>query len=324
MFEPAINLLWKAVVWLAMLYGLNMIASMGHIVPSQMPWDEHTAGVTVAGVGRKVELEDWQWRYLFLWIFGSVWIVEVVNAAGQFALSHAVVMFTLNRDDSCRTMPLIVGYCNAFLFHLGTLAFAGFVIGVLKILTAVAAWISKQAHNPDGTPNMAVRAACCCCALCLKCLQRIMRMTNELAYVDTVIRGTSYPRAAKNVFKMFITYPGDLIVSTSMAKAVRNIGTVVIGGCGTWLAHWALTSKWFMSAMASVMKGSSSVLYTSSILGSTIASGMICFGISATFMVSFNQVANTLTYCIIWRKHCGVDATDLESDDEGESYERMS
>lgn len=325
LFEPAVNLFWKVVFWCALIYGMNMIASMGDIVPTESPFEvAHTAGVSMSGVGRKVQLENWMWRNLFLWILGSVWLTELVDSAGSYAISHAVVMFTLNKDESCRSMPLIVGYCNAFIYHLGTLAFASFIIGVLKILTAIAAFIAKQAHNPDGTPNVAVKAACCCCTLCLSCLQKIMRMMNETAFVDTAIRGTSYPRAAKNVFKMFLKYPGDIAISHSMAVAVRNIGTVVIGGFGTWVSYWCLTSKWFMSSVDTVLSGSSALLYTSSVAGSTAASAIVCFGVAASFMMSFNQVANTLIYCLIWRKECGLDTADLEDDDDDQGrYQEM-
>merc|ERR1712007_388861 len=191
---------------------------------------------------------------------------------------------------------------NAITFHLGTLAFGGFVLGVLRVLTGVCAFVAKQAHNPNGSANMAVKAACCCCTCVLGFLRNIMEMTNEMVYVDVVIQGTNYIKASKNVFKMLTQNPETVAMVRGMTKAVRTLGTCAIGSIGTYTAYWILTNPWLHSTMDTVLKGSASMFYTSNVLGATFASAIICFGIGGSFMMAFDQIADTFAYCILWRK----------------------
>merc|ERR1719183_1131164 len=97
--------------------------------------------------------------------------------------------------------------------------------------------------GPDGQTNTAVKTACCCCTCCLTCIRDLMQMTNEMAYCDVVIQGSGYVTATKNVFKMMARYPADVALVQAMTKAVRILGTISIGGLGTYISHWVLTSE---------------------------------------------------------------------------------
>merc|ERR1712187_393826 len=147
-------------------------------------------------------------------------------------------------------------------------------------------------------------------------MREILEMTNEMAYVDTMIRGTGYIKACSNVFHMLALHPETVAIVRSMTKAVRFLGTVLIGGSGTYVSHLILTSRLHNNPLDSLQHSSpeSSVLYSSSILGTTIASALICFGVAASFMISFDQIMDTLAYCIFWKKACGVAFDDIFND----------
>merc|ERR1712048_1021226 len=147
-------------------------------------------------------------------------------------------------------------------------------------------------------------------------MRDILEMTNEMAYVDTMIQGTSYIKACSNVFHMLALHPETVAIVRGMTKAVRFLGTVLIGGTGTYVSHFVLTSRLHNNPLGAMQHSSpeSSVLYSSSILGTTIASATICFGIAASFMISFDQITDTLAYCVFWKKACGVPCEDVFDD----------
>eukprot|EP00928_Gymnodinium_smaydae_P015248 TRINITY_DN15604_c0_g1_i1.p2 TRINITY_DN15604_c0_g1~~TRINITY_DN15604_c0_g1_i1.p2 ORF type:complete len:667 (+),score=161.38 TRINITY_DN15604_c0_g1_i1:226-2001(+) len=309
MLEPVMSLCLKAIIFYWLLYGMAYVASQGEIVPATSPMDT-SAGVAISGVMRKIQFESWMYTHILIWVFGSVWIYEMVIALSQYSVSHAVVIYHLNRDESCRIAPLSVGVLNGLVWHLGTLAFGSFVIGVLRCLTAVCAFIAKQTRAEDGSTAVAAKVACCCCSCCLKFLTNVMRMTNEMAYVDVAIQGSDYPEACKNVAKLTLEHPMVVANITGMTKAIRLLGTTTIGFLGTGFAYWLFTSKWLSVELNTLVKGTAVVVHTSSTLGATIAAALISFGIGTSFMVSFDTITDTLAYCILWQKHLNPDAGD--------------
>lgn len=322
--EPVARLFMYIVVLYQCFDGVLFITSMGHVVPSQAPLQSNT-GLSVSGIGRHVEMENWQIYYLAYWAFGSLWLVELVTALGQYALSHAVVLFTLNKDESCRCLPLTQGYLNGIMFHFGTLAFGSFVIGVMKALTMVAAYLGRQVTNQDGTMNMAVKAACCCCLCCLHCLKDLMEMVNEMVYVNTAIQGHSYITSAKEVVRMITKYPETVAMIQGMTRAVRYLGTTIIGALGTYLAYCLLTTSFMENTLSFQLQETAPELHASTVWGLVIASGLISVSIGNAFMVTFDTIADTICYCVLWQQEKGVgedgyDAVEayskLDSDDD--------
>jgi len=318
---PVIQLVVQGVVIAIFLHGLGWVVSMGDIVSSATPINA-LSGVSVSGVGRSLKLQDWQWAYLFAWVFGGVWIIETFVALGQYAISYAVVIYTLNKDELENPMKrwciLCSGYSNGLIYHMGTMAFGGFIIGVLKIFTAFLSWLAKQANDGGKKTvyNRVVSGIFCCCSCCCSFLTEVMEKINEMVYVDCAIQSSNYIGAATNVADMIKKYPASLSMGRGIVGAIRMLGTLALGAGGTLLAYWILTSAVVSKSLDSMSTGASSSLYTSSITGTTVASAMICFVFSGTFMTAFDQVSNAMIYTMLYRKvHFGIDFGDFFGDD---------
>merc|ERR1712217_541817 len=121
-------------------------------------------------------------------------------------ISHAVVVFAC--FQTAEWFPMLHGYFAGLVFHLGTLAFGGFVIGCLKIV-AFGLWFATRQSTSDRNHRRAAVAAvcCCCCTYCVACVEHLMTMVNDLVYTDVALQGTDYPEATENVVQVTASNP---------------------------------------------------------------------------------------------------------------------
>jgi len=308
LLQPLITILLKLSAFAALLYGLFWIMSLGEVTTTSPL--QTKSGLSISGMHRSMQFTDWQKYWIAIFVFGIVWVLETITALSQFAICHAVVKYSLFQKKEC--LPLARGFFNGLVFHLGTLAFGGFIIGALKIITAICAYVSKQATNPDGSQNKVVKVLCCCIICCLMCLTHIVELLNEMVYVDVSIRGTSYVSAAKNVVKMLVANPVTFATVHGATSFVRFLGIAVIGGGGTYLTYLYLEHPFSLSAEDEALVASP-MLDSSTRIGTTVAAGFICFAVSHAFMVIFDNCADALMYCILWKKSKNIDVDHPES-----------
>lgn len=295
LLQPLIHSLVVMGTLLSLIYGFAWLLSAGKVVPDGEPLIQ--GGFQISGVHRTLVFTPAQWGFLAYWGFGFVWILETVNALGQFAISHAVVRFAVFDEVEC--CPMLHGYWNGLTRHLGTLAYGGFIIGCLKILAAVISFIVRQAQAQGDAEGAVVQCICCCCLQLALCLEQVLAMVNDLVYTDVALRSTSYSTAASNVVQIAKTNPLTYASIKGSATSVRFLGVTVIGGIGTFLSYQTLASTALHQDLQDIFEGVSSMLATSSILGTTAAAGLICFYTAIAFMMVFYQTTYSLMYCTL-------------------------
>jgi len=282
------------------LYGLGWIISCGRVVTSN-PMDDLIGGgaVSVSGLKRHIEFDSNLYWLCAYWVFGMIWIHEVITALGKMAISHAVVVYEFYGHSKC--LPLSRGYANGICWHLGTLAFGGFVIGVLKVLAMIASYIANQSKEGGGVGNTVKKAVCCCCMCCLNCLIKLAEMVNEMVYVDVVIEGHDYMSACAAVIKLVTKDPFVFGIVAGATAVIKYLGIAVLGVGGTYLCHFLLTNPSVAESALGQVGAPDGMLATSSVLGATIGAGVICFCISSAFMMVFDTTADTLAYATMWK-----------------------
>jgi len=277
---------------LCLLYGFAWLLSTGQVVPDTLPAQE--GGLEVEGLQRSIRFAGWQWACIGYWVFGIMWVVETMHALGQFAISHAVVVRTC--IGVSEPFPLLHGYSAGIVFHLGTLAFGGFIVSCLKFVVILLSFLVRQTSDESGAPSLVGRIVCCCCISSVACVERVLIMVNDLIYTDVALRGAGYVDAANNVVRVGATNPGAYVALKGSVVAVRMLGVSIIGGLGTLLSYQVLASTPLHDSVDTIFPSASSMLVTSSILGTTVASGVICLLIGKAFMTVFCQTTHTLMY----------------------------
>jgi len=236
--------------------------------------------------------------------FGAIWLFFTITALGQYVVSYATVVYKLG--GTVWSFPLLHGYWNWILYHLGTCAFGAFVIGFAKVIFVIIEFLVKQTKNTDGSTSEACMVMGACITCCLGCMTELMQWLNELVYADCAINASDYPDAAKNVISTVAVNPVTYGLVKASTQVVRFLGIVFITCSGTALAYFMQSDKSLHSLMQT------GGLAASNMLGITGAACTICFCTSLAFMNVFQQAAETVMYCIIWQqKHGKAGAHDV-------------
>lgn len=305
LMQPVWQLLIHFACFAFSLYGLFWIMSLGKVVTTNAMNDPSVGlPVDVQGMYRTFHFTQQQWYMLFAWGFGAVWIYEFVNCFGQYAVAHAVVVRTFMKHSS-DWFPLIHGYQNALIYHVGSLAIGSFIMGVLRVFTLVCSYLGRQSGGKDSKPNVVGRILFCCCGCLLECMTHIMELVNETIWVEMALSGRSYVRSAWRVVKVIATNPLTIATVSATVAIVKFMGFVSVVCSGTMISYAVLSNPeqvaFYFSAGAEFMElkgveGVGKSLQTSNVMGLTVMSGIVCATVSVSFLNVYGMAAQTIAY----------------------------
>lgn len=325
LFQPFVHTVFASVIFAALLYGLATVLSLGDVSSKTQSLEGYDIPMS-----RTFKFTTEQKWLLAFWIFGMVWVLETLAAAGQFAVAHAVVVKTVCEKRHC--FVLVHGYCSALFFHLGSVAFGGFIIGVLAVITWTLAFLARFSKAKDGKVNKIVKCCCICCTCCFACCKQVMEMANQLAYADICIEGCAYHTAIEHVVQMALRNPATFAVVHGCTAIVKYLGVISITGSAAVSTYFLITSQVLQKNINSFVHDSASFLHEhgvvatadvakslneykdamsaiagSSAIATTIIAGCIGLVISLVFMHVFSICSDTLMYCILWKQENGFD-----------------
>jgi hypothetical protein len=293
LLQPLFHSFLVVILVFALVNGFALLVSNGKAVPMSPPFQ--SSGLQIAGIQRNFELSSFQWACLFSWILGFVWIFEALRSVGQFAISFAVVSFSF--QGKTESYPILKGYAVGLSYHLGTVCFGGIVAGYLQLITIIFRCFLRHADSNSARKASTSQVLSACCDYCSSCIDYLESMVNDLVFTDIALQSSSYLQAARNVSELAV---GRQLMYDSIKTStimVRTLGMTVLGVGGTSLSYYALVTTDFHLSLERIFYSSSSMLSTSHILGTTIASGFICFQIAHAFLLLFSQISSSLLYC---------------------------
>jgi len=263
---------------------------------------EQYAAMTVpgapSGILRSFSYSDDEWKLIFLYIFIIYWVLELANATSQFVLAYIVQSwyFTPMQDGVKHDIPnctLITGYCVAWMYHMGSLAYGSFIIAVTRLVRLILSQIVKQAKG-DGNAALACVAAALGC--CVYCFQKCMEFINKNAYMDIAVNSNNFCTAAYNAFWFIVKSMPEIATLNGACWIFMVAGVGSITGASCYVCFMAVgyfdvyvdpTSAWYVSDKVTV----------------TAFGGFIAFIVSYSFMTVFDMVADTILFCFVVEKN---------------------
>jgi hypothetical protein len=290
LLEPVLGAAIKLFLLIGLLYGFAWLVTIGKI-ESAVIGSGMGGSPQVSGVGRSFTYTEDEQRMLLLWIFGIFWIMEVCDACQQFTVSYAVVLwyYKPKADDGDKKgpwFPVVRGFFNAVAFHLGTLAFGGLLIAVVRMIQLVM-WLVKKNAEREGNQVCACIMKCCIC--CLECFKKSLEYLNKNAYIDVAIHSSNFCQAAYHVFNFIKDHASDIVVLNAWTWIIQVGGILCITSAGGYGTYMLITNVDRWASDTSKNHVSEPTLLA-------MLAGLFSFCVSAVFMWVFDQCIDTVLY----------------------------
>lgn len=267
---------------------------------------------------------DSQTQQMFVyWLFGFFWIAEFCSSVGFMVVAFCFALWffapmkkptepteedidpspseeepTEEEEGPARELtrwPIMTGLKLTVCHHLGTVAFGSLIIAVIQMLRIALEYIEKQKRMMTGgtdEPNPLWKFVFCCLRCCLWCLEKCMKALNKIAYIVTVVNGTSFCSSACHAMELLVANISWFAIVSGISTCMLLFGKfacalITAGLCGWWCTY----------------------LDVSSILFPTLCCLIIAYIIAALFAEVYEMGVDTMLVCFleIEDKECDGD-----------------
>eukprot|EP01083_Nonionella_stella_P026564 73160_1 len=164
-----------------------------------------------------------------LWVHETLWYFSYLSLAGGIAQ-----WVTSPKNVNCGFM-FRSAFRSAY-YHLGTCAFAGFILSCVKVLRTVARYIHSKM---SGQANQAAQAIMTCVECFLACLQTIVDKLNRYALVMTALDGSNLLTSGSKVLVLFAKNMARVAAMSWVSAKILLAGMLIVPA-----ASGALTAIW--------------------------------------------------------------------------------
>jgi hypothetical protein len=172
-------------------------------------------------------------RYIFdlrflLSLFVYLWVSAFLVACTQTIVAGAVGVwfFTDREKSSTLKQPVFaISIKNAFLYHIGSMAFGAFILAIVQTIKWVLRWLQEQAKAQK---NKIMEIIICLLQYLIVCFEKCVKFMNKNAYIQVALRGTNFCRSAKNAFQLILRNAVRFWVVTMLSWMVHFLGFVFI------------------------------------------------------------------------------------------------
>lgn len=311
---PVLSALAKFFMCWILLRNFTFLASVGWIEDRRVIIN----GEERQGLSRIFRYDYSYWFAVIYYIFGSIWILEVINCVDHFVTSYTVITWWyMPKDNGIKhtpPAPLFNGYKNVFKFHTGSLIYGALLTPYTRVPRVLSSLVFDHT-GPQQTSASATQGKNCIvsCFLhighCLKsylccCFDRknkdyhandgAVKMFCKDSFNDIMIRSNNYYNGCIRVMQVFLSAP---ICEQNRGRlgSITLGGVISIGIGSSMIMYWIVTTDDAYTDPASTW-------YVSEPIVILALSFCICGWVAYTFCMLLEHTADLLLYCYAWNK----------------------
>jgi hypothetical protein len=168
-------------------------------------------------------------------IYGFFTLVQWVQCMSFLSMSGATgwwYYFAHDNDDSTPhyRFPLVNSVAVQFTFHMGSAAFAAFILALFDLVRTIVAYVEYQMKDKVGN-NVMVWLAFKVITCCINCLKKTVEIITMYGLVFVSVNGNSFCWACKRTFGFFVSNAGQVAINSLVVFVIRMlaIGTAPLG-----------------------------------------------------------------------------------------------
>ncbi|XP_011067500.1 PREDICTED: choline transporter-like protein 1 isoform X3 [Acromyrmex echinatior] len=162
-----------------------------------------------------------RWYNLFLFFVAC----EFYLGCQHMVVACAVARWFFTRDKRRLSLPVAKGFGYLIRYHLGTVAFGALIIGIVRIIRAMIAFVQKYLKRYD---NSCVKGILWCCQCCLWCFECVLKFLSRNAYIETAIYGCNFCTAGRKAFQALSSNILRVAAINSVGDFVLFLGKILV------------------------------------------------------------------------------------------------
>ncbi|XP_043283777.1 choline transporter-like protein 1 isoform X2 [Venturia canescens] len=162
-----------------------------------------------------------RWYNLFMYFV----MCEFFLGCQHMVVAGSVARWFFTRDKKRLSLAVTRSTATLVRFHLGTVAFGAMVIGLVRLIRAIFAFIQKRLKGID---NDCARGILWCCHCCLWCFECALKFLTRNAYIETAIYGCSFCSGGRKAFQALSSNILRVAAINSVGDFVLFLGKVLV------------------------------------------------------------------------------------------------
>lgn len=232
--------------------------------------------------------------------FGILWITSVIDYTSRFIVIMGACTYYFNnhRDQgeinpdtkefeyaSERGASIMYGVKAAYVNHHGSIAFAGFIIAVIKFIKYMFYYFAKKLEKMSGE-NALAKCLVKCAGCILECIEKFVDYINENAFCYMAVTGQWFCTSAWDGFVLNLKHGAAFVFAKIIAKVFIFIGKVgiTVGNCFTCYAIMKFITK--------------DLEELSSIWTPIIMVGIVTYIAASLFLALYEEAVQALLVCV--------------------------
>jgi len=235
-----------------------------------------------------VDFSDSIFRNCFIYhLFAFFWVWAFIISLNQFLISATVVQWYFSGSSDTRGSASIAkSFCWAFFYHIGSLAFGSLLLAIISFIRFIFEYMRKKVMKVQ-KHNVLARCILACFSCCLKCIGECILFINKNAYVQIIIRSTSFCCAAKEAFRLLIRNATRFALVNVFSTIFIFFGKCAIG-VGSAFFSWLV-----LSSRSEIVDN----IYAPSIF--IILCFIIGYSIGVFFLTIYDLACTTILQCFL-------------------------
>lgn len=122
-------------------------------------------------------------QYFFAYhLFGLLWTNQFIVGFGYVVIAHCIGQYYWTRGLRAQmtAMPVVTGMYTAARYHLGSIAFGGFIVAVIQFVRLLLEYIDRKTKKMQ-QGNPAAKWVMCCLRYCLWCAPALLLFPGDVA-----------------------------------------------------------------------------------------------------------------------------------------------
>lgn len=207
---PILHTVFIAVIFIIWLTGFLYVFSIGY-VRHDPDW-----------LFGDIVWEDMTKTYIWFLIFTICWWISFQLASNIFVLSSMSASWYFSDDNDGVTF--LTGFCWAYTYHIGSLAFGSLIIAILWFIQIILGYIYQKVKNMNSNVAWVIKCVQCFVA----CFERLVKFVNRHAFIEIVIRKTNFCSAVCKAVGLLTSNFFRVGVLMGLVGLILILGTIFI------------------------------------------------------------------------------------------------